>query len=412
MRSEKRILVVGGGFGGIKAALELSRKNLPNTKIILVSDKPHFEYYPLFYRVLVGHSPLEACIPLADIFAETDVEVIEDTIDHIDTKEQTLISINDTRYRYDELILALGSETAYYDLPGLKDLSFNVQSITSVLRLKKHLHHIFSECKVANPDTKNCDAHIVIVGGGATGCGIAGMMATYARDLAKRHGIDPSFVTIDLIHSGPRLIPTLSANASERVKHHLYALGVNIFLNRRVMKDEVAEVYLKDVKLRTKTLVWCAGVQPSSFYRRISDFELDKSGRVVVDGHLQAKNCKNIFVIGDGAATEHAGLALSAIADAHYVAEYLQHKFQHRSFHNYVVKMQKPIVPISSGWGVGSLGPLTFYSETAWLLKRFWDLHFFMSILPWRKALTAFLEDQVLWETCPICSQAAIWYSV
>lgn len=400
----KKIFVIGGGFAGVKAALELDKRKLPDTKIILISDKPHFEYYPLFYRVLGGHTPLEVCIPLSSIFEDTGVEVIQDSIYRFNLKEKMFVGRSASFYSYDTLVLALGSETAYYDTPGLKELSYNVQSIHNILRLKKHLHQIFNECVRTDSNDKNCSAHIVVVGGGPTGCGIAANLALYGRSLAQRHGIDPSFITIDIIQSPSRLVPMMPEKISEKVKKHLQSLGVNIFLNRRVMKEEVAGVFMKDMQLDTKTLVWCAGVRPSSVYADIGGFDLDSKFRVLVDEHLQAKDWEDVYVIGDGASLPYSGLALTALEDADYVANYIANKQLNIHTEPYVQKARNPIVPLEPGWGVGTVKGVWIEGKMAWTVKRMMDLEFFKSILPREKAWAAYKEDKVMWETCPICA--------
>src|SRR3990167_2117200 len=111
----KRIVIVGGGFGGIKSALELSKKNLTDTQITLISDKPHFEYHALLYRVLTGRSPLEVCIPLQDILGGKNVDLVQDFIVDVDPKNKTVKGSSGATYHFDILILALGSEPAYFN---------------------------------------------------------------------------------------------------------------------------------------------------------------------------------------------------------------------------------------------------------------------------------------------------------
>jgi len=134
---EKRVVIVGGGFGGISAALELEKKRIPNLKIVLVSDRSHFEYTPALYRVVTGRSPLEVCIPLREIFEGKEVEVLEDTIIEADLDNKTLKGKSESNYSFDFLVLALGSETAYFNIPGLKELSFNFKFPSFISRSVK-----------------------------------------------------------------------------------------------------------------------------------------------------------------------------------------------------------------------------------------------------------------------------------
>src|SRR3989338_2424821 len=115
----KKIIIVGGGFGGVRAALDLASKKIQGAKIILISDKPHFEYTPALYRVATGRSPLEVCIPLREIFSGKEVEVVEDRIEAVDPLGLVLTGSSGSKYRFDYAVLALGSETAYFNIPGI-----------------------------------------------------------------------------------------------------------------------------------------------------------------------------------------------------------------------------------------------------------------------------------------------------
>ena len=125
--TEKKILIVGAGFGGIRCALDLASYHPQGVKVTLVNPTPHFEYHAMLYRVLTGRSPLEVCVPLTDIFQNKNIEVVEDSITDVNFEEKKTFGKSDSIYRYDYLVLGLGSETAYYDIPGLKDWSFSMK---------------------------------------------------------------------------------------------------------------------------------------------------------------------------------------------------------------------------------------------------------------------------------------------
>lgn len=225
----KNIIIVGGGFGGIRAALDLARAKLPGVKVVLVSDKPHFEYQPALYRVMTGKSPLEVCVPLQEIFDGTGVSVVRDTILGVNLRERTLMGSSGSRYQFDFLVLALGSEAVFFGIPGLKEFSLGFKSIAEALRLKKHLHEIFESCKKGSPDEKVCAAHILVIGAGASGVEAAGELAAYSRELAKKHDLDPGLVAICLIEAAPRILPAAAESVASEVHDRLRALDVNIF---------------------------------------------------------------------------------------------------------------------------------------------------------------------------------------
>ncbi len=405
----KRVIIVGGGFGGIETALGLLRKKKAiqrqeDITITLITNTSHFEYTPALYRVVAGVSPLEVCIPLAEIFFNKDIEIILDTVVNVDLEERSIKGISGLNYAFDYCVLALGSEVTYFGIPGLKELSFGFKSIHQALRLKRHLHEIFDSCKEGTSEEKVCACHVVVVGGGATGVELVGELSFYLRRLAKQHNFPPSFITLDLIEAAPRILPALKEDISEEVTHRLRSLGVNVFLNRAVVREEVESVFLKDMEMKTKTLIWAAGIKANHFYKEIRGLFCDKNGRVVVDEFLRAQGAKNIYVIGDGAATPYAGMAQTALRDARYVADNIIANLGRGRMRKYEPLPVSHIIPVGEGWAAALIGHWRFYGKFAWWLRRIVDLRYFLSILPLRKALLVFRQGTSLCESCEVCS--------
>ncbi|MBI2459537.1 MAG: NAD(P)/FAD-dependent oxidoreductase [Parcubacteria group bacterium] len=385
--SEKRIVIIGGGFAGVRAALNLTKQKITGAKIILISARPHFEYHAALYRVVAGCSPIAARVPLQDIFERTDVKVAADQIVAIDFHSKYAQGKSGSRYGFDFLALALGGETVYFDIPGLKEFSFGFKSIQEASRLNQHLHELFRACAISATDKEEdiCRAHLVIVGGGTSGAELAGELAVYTKTLAKKHKLDPSLITIDLIEAAPRLLPALPEDISAKVQARLHYLGVNIFLNRTVVKEEIETVYLKDMAMKTKTVIWTAGVKPNRLYAETKGLLLDKKGRVVVDEFLQAEGFNNVFILGDAAATPCAGLAQTAIHDGNFMAETIGKKIRGRPLKPYEAKKPAYAIPVGPGWAAALVGRYRFYGRLGWWLRRAADLKFFFSILPLRK---------------------------
>ncbi len=402
---KKKVIIVGGGFGGIKTALDLAKQKNPDLDIALISDKVHFEYQARLYRVVNGYSALEVCVPLEKIFKKYNVEVIEDFIESVDLDKRQLVGNSGERYFYDFVVLALGSQTTYFNIPGLKEFSYGFKSIQEALELKGHLHKVIEGCKDSLPEDKTKMAHLVIVGGGASGVELAGELATYMKKLIKMHGLDSSLVTIDLIEAAPRLLPIVDEKISAKITKRLRKLGVNIYVNRAVIKEEVEQVFLKDMQMKTATLIWTAGVAPNNLYGRIKGLVLDRKGRVIVDKHLRAKGYNNAFVIGDGASTTYSGMAQTAINDGKYVANFIEEKIAGRVLESYQPQRPKYAIPVGPGWAAVAIGNLKIYGRPGWWLRRIADLRYFVSILPIIKALKVFRYGSKIVESCPICSK-------
>jgi NADH dehydrogenase len=389
-RAPHRVVIVGGGFGGIRTALDLAKQG-SHFSITLVSDKAHFEYFPTLYRVVTGYSPAQAVIPFSEIFTGTNVDIIEDRVTRIDLAEKLVYGGLGSPYEYDTVVVALGSETGYFNIPGLPELSYGFKSIGEAERLKSHLQEVLTPVENAAPEQKTTAAHFIIVGGGPTGVELAGELTSYAKHLAKKRGFDPSFITVSLIEATPRLLPSMPETVSEKVRQYLFQQGVNIYLNRAVTKQEVEELFLKDMTFKTKTVVWTAGVKPNALIAKIEGLEFDKRGKVIVDDTLRAKGHSNVYVIGDSASTQYSGMAQTADKDGAYVAGVIGSRAQgERRVGKYVP--HKPIYAIPAGhkWAAVQWGSSTFYGTTGYYMRKAADLRYFMSILPLFKALSTF----------------------
>lgn len=404
VKKKQRVVIVGGGFGGIRAVLALARHS-DQFEITLISDQSHFEYHAALYRVVTGRSALEVCIPLSTIFEGKGVNLIEDKIEAVNPKTKQIVGRDGSKYRYDSLILALGSQNTFLNIPGLREHSFTLKSIDDALRLKRHFHDIFIEAAKAFQKGQHRPIHLVLVGGGSTGVELAGELITYARHTARHHQLDPNTVIVDLFEASDRLLGTLDKKVSTLAYNRLHRLGVNIFLNTPILENRLEAVYLADLKLKTKTLIWTAGVVTNGLYAKIQGLEFSKNGRVMVDLSLQAKGVKDLYVIGDAAASQYSGMAQTANYDGMFVAEGLWRKLNHQPSALYQPKPPIFAIPIGSGWATVVTRFGIINGRLGWLLRRWADLRFFLTILSPTKALLAFRDGARISETCPTCSE-------
>ncbi len=390
-KTGKHALIIGGGFAGVEAARKLQQQAGKKLSVSLISNKSYFEYYPALYRLITGASPIEVCVPLTDMLP-SGVEVILDTVTAVDLTEKKVTCASGKMYEADYLVLALGSETTYFGLPGLSTLSFGFKSAKEAMNLKRHLHLLFADH--ANPDPREMVAHfhVIVVGGGPTGCEVAGDLVSYLEMLAKHYGVDPSFITVDLIESAPRLAPALPPKVSARVLQRLHSLGVNVFLNRRLESEEVESVYLKDMTMKSKTVIWTAGTKVHSLYEAIPGITFSDKKRVLVDEYLQIVGHENIFVGGDAAATAYGGLAQTAIYDGAYIAEQILRDVDGKLLKSYVPQKTAFAIPVGTGWAVVVAGPIRLYGGLAYLVRHMIDFGYFAKILSVGKLFSLFFQ--------------------
>lgn len=396
MRSQHRVLIVGGGFVGIKCALELAKKKPSNIHIRLVSDRGHFEYHGALYRLVTGRSPLEVCLPLRTIFKKYDVDVVNDRVTEIYTKEKSVEGKSGSKYQYDTLVLGLGSETNHFNIPGLEELSYSMKTIEDALELKYHIHDTINKCLITREGQELHANNYVVVGGGATGVEVAAELAEYTKELAVKNGVDPSFMTVELIEAQNRLLPMLPESFSAHVEQRLRTLGVNIYLNRRILEQELDEVELSGMTFKTKTVVWTAGVYANKLYKKLSDAKRDRQGRVYVDKYLRVNGLVDIFVGGDGAATVYAGMAQTALRQGTFIAHTILDTLAEEPLLSYTDKKPSYAIPIGPHWSATSIGPFTFYGRIGWWFRRVADFMVFISFLSFGNAVATFRSSKPL----------------
>ena len=389
-----RVVIVGGGFGGVKAALSLANKK--NIDVKLISDQNYFEYHAALYRSATGRSPLEVTIPLKDFFEYAkNIEVIQDSITDIDSSSNLVIGESRSNYKYDKLIMAIGNVTEYYGIKGLNKFSYGIKTIHEALKLKREIH----EQLINN----NIERNYVVVGAGASGVELSAELASYLKRVRKKHGVKKSF-RVELIEAQSKIMSRMPSEFSKKITVRLKKIGVKLLTNQSVMSESVDTLELPNRSIATSTVIWTAGITNNKFFKKFPKiFKLGRLGRVEVDKYLCINN--NIYVIGDCASTEFSGMAQTAIYDASFVCKNLIRLSTHRPQIEY--KAKKPIyaIPVGSRWAAVLWGNVVINGRVGWVLRRLADLRLYLTFLPIPKALTVWRYGFVEEEVCAICKK-------
>jgi NADH dehydrogenase len=318
MKKEK-VLIVGGGFAGVKTALELADDN--RFAVTLLTENTDFRYYPTLFHAATGGKRANATIPLSRMFNDTPVHIRSGHATTLDRKAKTITTAQGEAIEYDTLVLALGVVTNYFGIPGLEEFSYGIKSIEQVERFKEHLHKQLI-------DDRKPDLNYVIVGGGPTGVELAGALPQYLRTIMAAHGIRQRNVHIDLVESAPRLLARGPRDTSRMVQRRLRRLGVRLHLGKVVQGETADSLTVSGKPIQSHTVIWTAGVTNNPFFSE-NHFVLMNRGKVATDVYLQAE--ENIFVLGDNANTPYSGLAQTAVRDGAFMAANLKRRASGRS---------------------------------------------------------------------------------
>lgn len=372
------ILIVGGGFGGVKAALELSKDQANN--ITLVSDKPDFQYYPALYGAATGHNHLESWVPLQQIFnGRKNVALVQDSIISITPDKKKVTGASGSSYEYEKCILALGTVTTYFGIEGLETYAYGIKSAEEIEQLKHHLYEEIAQKKEAN-------RRYVVVGAGPTGVELAAALGSYIDRIHKHYQVDSGGIQVDLLEAAPRVLPKMSERASRLVTRRLKKLGVNVRTGQAVERATVDSIMVGGQPITSHTVIWTSGVMNHPFYKENSQhFTLSKNGRVQVNEYMQA--AEGVYVIGDNADTQYTGLAQTALHDALFVSSNLIRERRGWSPKKYKAIRPPVVVPVGESWAVFEWHWLCMGGWVASLLRRAADLVGYSDMLPIGQAL-------------------------
>jgi len=308
--AEHRVVIVGGGFGGLQAARHLRRSKVQVTLV----DKRNFHLFqPLAYQVATGAlSPAEICYPLRTIFHDRDdVRVVlgEVTRFELNARELTLMTpIGEQRLGYDTLIVSGGSRYNYFNHPDWQRTASELKSLEGALDIRSRILQALEAAEVEADSAKRAALlTFVIVGGGPTGVEMAGQIAEIARDSRKDFRVaDTAKAKVLLIEAGPRLLATFPPGLSAKTARSLQRLGVTPLAGHKVTNLDDAGVVVDDGRgerrIPARTIVWAAGVRAAEIageLAKAAGADTDADGRILVQPDLTLPVHPEVLAIGD-----------------------------------------------------------------------------------------------------------------
>ncbi len=300
MKNKPKVVIIGGGFGGLEAAKKLGGKDVDVT---VIDKKNHHTFQPLLYQVATAVlSPGEIASPIRRILHKyKNVEVILGEAVGYNLENKTVKLQDDAKVRFDYLIVAAGARHSYFGHDEWEKSAPGLKTVEDALEIRRRVLLAF---ELAERDAILTGTHeplnFVVVGGGATGVELAGAIAGIARQaLAKDFkAINTKEARVMLYEGADRILNSFSPELSARAKRDLEDLGVEVYLNSFVTDLKDGNVKVADNWIECDVAIWATGVA-ASFLGKELGTETDKAGRVLVRNDLSVPNQKNIFVIGD-----------------------------------------------------------------------------------------------------------------
>jgi NADH dehydrogenase len=341
----KRVVIVGGGFGGLEASKALRGADVDVT---LVDRANYHLFQPLLYQVaMAGLSPADIASPIRGILAdEPNVRVVLGEVKRIDL-EARRVYVGDTPLPYDWLVVAVGAQTSYFGHDAWEVHAPGLKRMEDALEIRRRVLLAFERAE-REPDARDRRELLtfVVIGGGPTGVELAGAIAELSHFVLGRdfRAIDPREARVVLVEAGPRILPSFSTSLGQSAVEQLHELGAEVRTGLRVVDIDASGVELESAAdaddvpglgtgrvrehIRSATVVWAAGVKANGLAQELG-VPTDRQGRVIVEKDCSVPGRPEVFAIGDMARFEENGNVLPgvspvALQEARYVAKVIR----------------------------------------------------------------------------------------
>ncbi len=321
------VIIVGGGFAGLKAAKTLA--NQKDIHVILVDERNHHLFQPLLYQVATaGLSPSDIAVPIRAQFSSTkNVEIFKVPVNGVDLEKKT-VKVPNGEIEFDYLIMACGAQHSYFANPEWEEFAPGLKTLEQATEIRRRILSAFEKAESEiDANRQRAFLTFVVIGGGPTGVEIAGAISDISTTVLKHdfRRIDPSQAKVILLEAGPRVLAQFSPDLSRKTLKDLYEIGVEVRTNARVTNIDKYGVQVGTEFIASRTKIWAAGVQATKMPFS-PEVPKDRAGRIIVQKDLSILGHPNVFVIGDMSSFEMApgkfvpGVATAAIQQGEHAA--------------------------------------------------------------------------------------------
>ena len=403
--SAHKVIIIGGGFGGLAAAQAL--KSAP-VEVTLFDRRNYHLFQPLLYQVATGSlAPGEIAAPLRGVLSrQKNTRVLLGDVQDIDPVAKRVLLADGASFEYDSLIVAAGSQTSYYGNDVWQQWAPGLKSVEEATTIRHKILYAFEIAeRLTDPAERRAWLNFVIVGAGPTGVELAGAIAEIARQTLKNdfRSIRPADAQITLLDGGPRLLSSFPEDLAQKAERSLAKLGVQTKMGAMVTevdRDGVSiQVNGSSQGLSTKTVIWAGGVTIAPLGRTLAKrtgAETDRSGKIKVGPDLTVANFPDLYVIGDLALSIGAdgkpvgGLAQPAMQEGAYAAKAIVRKVRGKSkpkpFHYFD---KGNLAVIGRAAAVADVFGLHFWGLPAWLV---WVFIHLMYIVEFQSRVVVFVK--------------------
>lgn len=396
--NKKRVVIVGGGFGGLKLATSLCNSGM---QIILIDKNNYHQFPPLIYQVAsAGMEPSSISFPFRKIFQNRKDFYFRMAEVRAVFPDKKIIQTSIGKVEYDYIVFAAGATTNFYGNKHIEEEAMPMKNVAEAMGLQNAiLSNLERSITCANNVERQELLNVVIVGGGATGVEVAGVLSEMKRTILPHDypDLDPSMMNIYLIEAGNRLLAAMSPESSAKVEEFLRKMGVNILLNKKVTDYRDHKVVLVDgSEIATRTFIWVSGIAGVSIGNMDKSF-LGRGGRIKVDEYNRVPDMDGVFAIGDQCIMTgdknypngHPQLAQVSIQQGKLLSKNLRRLVKGKSLKPFSYKNLGSMATIGRNKAVAEFSKIKIQGFIAWVL---WLVVHLRSILGVRNKVIVLLN--------------------
>ena len=393
--SVPRVVIIGGGFGGLWAAKRLARAPVD---VLLIDRRNHHVFSPLLYQVATaGLSPGDIASPIRWILrGQRNLKVWLAEATAIDIKSK-VVKLADGEVNYDYLIVAAGSQPTYFGHDEWAKHARGLKTMEDAIAMRQQVLVAFERAeRETDRAIQRRMLTFVVIGGGATGVELAGALAEISRHALAHEfrSISPETARVILIEGGPEVLATYVPALSAFARRSLERLGVSVWTGTRVTSIEQGVVRMGTEALESDTILWAAGVVAAPISKTLG-VPLDRAGRVLVNPDLTVPGCTDLYVVGDMAALNGAdgkplpGVSQVAMQQASWAAENIGRSISGQPRTPFVYRNLGNMATIGRNKAIGDLGWIRIKGYFAWW---FWLLLHIYWLIGFRNRLTVMTQ--------------------
>lgn len=392
-----RIVIIGGGFGGMSATRALKRAN---ADVILIDRTNHHLFQPLLYQVASASlAPSDISAPLRRMLhKQKNASVILAEVTHIDVEAKSVRIDRPARdIPYDYLIVATGSRHAYFGHPEWEQFAPGLKAVEDASEIRRRFLLAFERAeKVQDPAERYQYLTFVVVGGGPTGAELCGSLSTVARKAlsGEFRNIDTRTARVILLEGGPAILPTFPTDLAEKARKALGELGVDVRTNSIVTDIDENAVHIGDEKILTHTVFWAAGNEASPLGKSLR-VPLDRAGRVRVNPDLSIPGHPEVFVVGDLAYLERENgepvpwVSPGANQEGARAASNIRRLMGRLATEPFHYRNKGDLAVLGRSRAIADFGKVRFSGKVAWLL---WLFVHIMYLVGFRNRISVLIQ--------------------